>query len=258
MILFNKNKSRFMIKTIIIEDEKQSREVLQLMLKNYRGIELLDSCATPVLGIESIQKHEPDLVFLDIEMPRMNGFEMLKKLDRVSFDIIFTTAYDKYAINAIKMSALDYLLKPIDKEELSNAINKCLKNQDQKMTLGKMDILFKNLTQHNALDRTITLTSVDGIRFIKMKDIVRLEANGRYTKFYLLNKEVILASRTLGDFEEALSSNEFFRIHEAHMINLLYIDRFHKGNNYVLLSDKTELPLARRRKEDFLKLIPRI
>ncbi|HSV10776.1 MAG TPA: LytTR family DNA-binding domain-containing protein, partial [Hanamia sp.] len=237
-----------MIKTIIIEDEKQSREVLQLMLENYRDIiELVDCCDTPLKGIESIQRYAPQLVFLDIEMPRMNGFQMLKKLETINFDVVFTTAYDKYAINAIKISALDYLLKPIDKEELSAAIQKCIHNVEQKYTRDKMDILFKNLTQHNALDRTITLTSVDGIRFIKMKDIIRLEANGRYTKFYLLNKEVVLASRTLGDFEEALSSNEFFRIHEAHIINLLYIDRFHKGNNYVLLSDKTELPLARRR-----------
>ena len=248
-----------MIKTIIIEDEKQSREVLQLMLENYIDIiELVDSCDTAEKGIESIQKYGPQLVFLDIEVPRMNGFQMLRKLDTINFDIVFTTAYDKYAINAIKISALDYLLKPIDKEELSNAIQKSAQNIEQKNTKDRIDILFKNLTQHNALDRTITLTSVDGIRFIKMKDIVRLEANGRYTKFYLANKDVILSSRTLGDFEEALSSNEFFRIHEAHIVNLLYIERFHKGNNYVLLSDKTELPLARRRKEDFLKIIPRI
>jgi two-component system, LytTR family, response regulator len=248
-----------MIKTIIIEDEKQSREVLQLMLENYIDIiELVDSCDTAEKGIESIQKYGPQLVFLDIEMPRMNGFQMLRKLDTINFDIVFTTAYDKYAINAIKISALDYLLKPIDKEELSNAIQKSAQNIEQKNTKDRIDILFKNLTQHNALDRTITLTSVDGIRFIKMKDIVRLEANGRYTKFYLLNKEVVVSSRTLGDFEEALSSNEFFRIHEAHIVNLLYIERFHKGNNYVLLADKTELPLARRRKEDFLKIIPRI
>jgi two-component system, LytTR family, response regulator len=248
-----------MIKTIIIEDEKQSREVLQLMLENYGNvIQLVDSCDTAEQGITSIQKHRPQLVFLDIEMPRMNGFQMLGRLETISFDIVFTTAYDKYAINAIKISALDYLLKPIDKEELSKAIQKCVQNTEQKNTKDKIDILFKNLMQQNSLDRTIPLTSVDGIRFIKMKDIVRLEANGRYTKFYLLNKEVIVSSRTLGDFEEALSSNEFFRIHEAHIINLLYIERFHKGNNYVLLSDKTELPLARRRKEDFLKIIPRI
>ncbi len=248
-----------MIKTIIIEDEKQSREVLQLMLENYANvIQLVDSCDTAEQGISSIQKHRPQLVFLDIEMPRMNAFQMLRRLETINFDIVFTTAYNKYAINAIKISALDYLLKPIDKEELSKAIQKCVQNIEQKNTKDKIDILFKNLIQQNALDRTITLTAVDGIRFIKMKDIVRLEANGRYTKFYLVNKEVVVSSRTLGDFEEALASNEFFRIHEAHIVNLLYIDRFHKGNNYVLLSDKTELPLARRRKEDFLKIIPRI
>lgn len=248
-----------MIKTIIIEDEQQSREVLELMLKKHKEvIEIVDSCSTPAKGIESIQQHSPDLVFLDIEMPRMNGFEMLKKLGTINFEIIFTTAYNKYAINAIKISAVDYLLKPIDAEELANAIIKCRRNLEQKNSNEKIEVLLKNLSQHNALDKTLTLASVDGIRFIKMKDIIRLEANGRYTKFYLVNKEVIMASRTLGDFDEALSSNEFFRIHEAHIINLLYIDRFHKGNSYVLLTDKTELPLARRRKEDFLKLIPKI
>lgn len=248
-----------MIKTIIIEDEQQSAEVLELMLQKFSDIiEVVAVCNTPAKGIECIQKKSPDLVFLDIEMPRMNGFEMLKKLGPIDFEIIFTTAYNKYAINAIKMSALDYLLKPIDKEELAKAIKKCQQSLEQKNMGYKMDVLLKNLSQHNALEKTLTLASLDGVRFIKMKDIIRLEANGRYTKFYLTNKEVIVSSRTLGDFEETLSANEFFRIHETHIINLLYIDRFHKGNNYVLLSDKTELPLARRRKEEFLKLIPKI
>ena len=248
-----------MIRTIIVEDEQQSAEVLELMLQKFTDtIEVVAVCNTPVKGIESIQKKSPDLVFLDIEMPRMNGFEMLKKLAPIDFEIIFTTAYNKYAINAIKMSALDYLLKPIDKDELAKAIRKCQQSMEQKDMGHKMDALLKNLGQHNALEKTLTLASLDGVRFIKMKDIMRLEANGRYTKFYLTNKEVIVSSRTLGDFEETLSANEFFRIHETHIINLLYIDRFHKGNNYVLLTDKTELPLARRRKEEFLKLIPKI
>ena len=248
-----------MIKTIIIEDEQQSAEVLELMLKKFSDIiEVTEICNTPAKGIESIQKNSPDLVFLDIEMPRMNGFEMLKKLGAIDFEIIFTTAYNKYAINAIKMRALDYLLKPIDKEELAKALKKCQQSLQQKNMGYKMDVLLKNLSQPSALEKILTLASVDGVRFIKMKDIMRLEANGRYTKFYLTNKEVIVSSRTLGDFEETLSANEFFRIHETHIINLLYIDRFHKGNNYVLLTDKTELPLARRRKDEFLKLIPRI
>ena len=248
-----------MIKTIIIEDELQSSQLLEMMLKGFSDtIEITDVCNTPARGIDSIQKHSPDLVFLDIEMPRMNGFEMLKKIGAIDFNIIFTTAYNKYAINAIKLSALDYLLKPIDKNELSVAIKKCVQNMEQKDMGYKMDLLLKNISKQNALDKTLTLTSTEGVRFIRMKDIIRLEAHGRYTKFYLITKEDILASRTLGDFEETLSENEFFRIHETHIINLLYIDRFHKGNNYVLLTDKTELPLARRRKEEFLKIIPKI
>jgi len=248
-----------MIKTIIVEDEQQNREVLELMLKKHGDvIEIIDSCSTPLKAIESIQSKSRDLVFLDIEMPRMNGFEMLKKLGTIQFAVVFTTAYNKYAINAIKVSALDYLLKPIDADELALAVKKCRQNIMDKTNNGRIDVLLRNLNQHHALERTLTLASVDGIRFIKMKDIVRLEASGRYTKFHLANKEVIMSSRTMGDFEETLSSNEFFRIHETHIINLIYIDRFHKGNNFVLLTDKTELPLARRRKEDFLKLIPKI
>ncbi|MEO8822277.1 MAG: LytTR family DNA-binding domain-containing protein [Ginsengibacter sp.] len=248
-----------MIKTIIIEDEIQSSQLLDLMLKDFSDtIEVVDICNTPAKGIESIRKHAPDLIFLDIEMPRMNGFEMLKKIGAKDFNIIFTTAYNKYAINAIKLSALDYLLKPIDKIELSEAIKKCVQNLEQKNMGYKMDMLLKNIGSKNAMDKTLTLTSTEGVRFIRMKDIVRLEAHGRYTKFYLANKEDILVSRTLGDFEETLTENEFFRIHETHIINLIYIDRFNKGNNYVLLTDKTELPLARRRKEEFLKLIPKI
>lgn len=247
-----------MIKTIIIEDEQQNLEVLEIMLKKYKDIiEVVDTCTTPEEGIKSITKHSPHLVFLDIEMPRMNGLEMLKKIDNINFEIIFTTAYTKYAINAIRLSAADYLLKPIDDDELGAAIKRSRDNIQKKNSNERIEVLLNNLNQQNAMNRTLTLTSVEGIRFIKMKDIIRLEAHGRYTKFYLANKEVITASRTLGDFEETLSSNEFFRIHETHMINLIYIDRFHKGNNFVLLTDKTELPLARRRKEDFLRIIPK-
>ena len=248
-----------MIKTIIVEDEQQSRELLELMLEKYNDvITVTDCCATPAKAIESITKHSPDLVFLDIEMPKMSGFDMLKKIGDFNFNVIFTTAYNKYAINAIKINAMDYLMKPIDDEELGKAIQKCQLDLEHKKTNQKMDALFKNMGKQHSLDTTLTLSSLDGTRFIKMKDILRLEASGRYTKFYLLNKEVLIASRTIGDFEKALINHDFFRIHESHIVNLYFIDRFYKGNNFVLLTDKTELPLARRRKEDFLKIIPKI
>ncbi|HEY5393501.1 MAG TPA: LytTR family DNA-binding domain-containing protein [Hanamia sp.] len=248
-----------MIKTIIVEDEQQSRELLELMLEKYNDvITVTDTCATPAKAIESITKHAPDLVFLDIEMPKMSGFDMLKKIGDFNFNVIFTTAYNKYAINAIKINAMDYLMKPIDDEELGKAIQKCQLDLEHKKTNQKMDALFKNMGKQHSLDTTLTLSSLDGTRFIKMKDILRLEASGRYTKFYLVNKEVLIASRTIGDFEKALINHDFFRIHESHIVNLYFIDRFYKGNNFVLLTDKTELPLARRRKEEFLKIIPKI
>lgn len=247
-----------MLTTIIIEDETKNLEVLEIMLRKHcNEVQVIDSCTTPEEGIRSIKKNNPDLIFLDIEMPRMNGIEMLKKLEKIDFEIIFTTAYTKYAINAIRLSAADYLLKPIDEEELAQAIARCRENLRRRQSNEKLEVLINNLNARSAMNKIITLASVEGVRFIKMKDIIRLEANGRYTRFYLVSKEVITASRTLGDFEETLSANDFFRIHETHMINLSYIDRFHKGNNYVLLTDKTELPLARRRKEEFLNLIPK-
>ncbi len=249
-----------MIRTIIIEDEPMSRDMLTLMLKRYSAdIEIIDTCSNPTDGIESIAKHQPDLVFLDIQMPKMNGFDMLKKIGRINFEVIFTTAFDQYAINAIRISALDYLLKPVDDEDLAIAIEKCKQRLMHKNPTQQFENLFNNLTNKNPLDKTIALSATDGISFIKMSDILRVEANGRYAKFYLLNKETILVSKTLGDFEEVLSANQFFRIHDSAIINLNHIKKYIRGDGgTVILSDNTELDVARRRKEDFVKLIPKI
>ena len=249
-----------MIRTIIIEDEPVSRDMLTLMLQRYKNdIDIIDICSNPTDGIESIAKHEPDLIFLDIQMPKMNGFDMLKKIGQINFEVIFTTAFDQYAINAIRISALDYLLKPIDDEDLSIAIEKCKERLLDKKPAHQFENLFNNLTNKNPLDKTLALSASDGISFIKMSDILRVEANGRYAKFYLLNKETILVSKTLGDFEEILSANQFFRIHDSSIINLNHVKKYIRGDGgTVLLSDNTELDVARRRKEEFVKLIPKI
>ncbi|MEO5888599.1 MAG: LytTR family DNA-binding domain-containing protein [Ferruginibacter sp.] len=248
-----------MIRTIIIEDEPVSRETLTIMLKRYAAdIEIVDTCSNPTDGIESIAKHQPDLVFLDIQMPKMNGFDMLKKIDPINFKVIFTTAFDQYAINAIRVSALDYLLKPVDDEDLAIAIQKCkLSLQENKPQLQVTNLL--NNLGKNPLDKTLALSFSDGITFVKISDILRVEANGRYAKFYLLNKETHLVSKTLGDFEEILSANEFFRIHDSSIINLNHIKKYIRGDGgSVILSDNTELQVARRRKDDFLKFIPKL
>jgi len=249
-----------MIRTIIIEDEPVSREMLTLMLQRYKDdIEIIDTCSNPTDGIESIAKHEPDLIFLDIQMPKMNGFDMLKKIPSINFEVIFTTAFDQYAINAIRISALDYLLKPVDDEDLAVAIDKCKERLQSKKPGKQFENLFNNLINKNPLDKTLALAASDGISFVKMCDILRVEANGRYAKFFLLNKETILISKTLGDFEEILSANQFFRIHDSSIINLNHVKKYIRGDGgTVILSDNTELDVARRRKEDFIKLIPKL
>jgi len=249
-----------MIRTIIIEDEPVSREMLTLMLQRHKAdIEIVDTCSNPTDGIESIALHQPDLIFLDIQMPKMNGFDMLKKIPNINFEVIFTTAFDQYAINAIRTSALDYLLKPVDDEDLSAAIEKCRERMAEKKSKHQFDHLFNNLSNKNPLDKTLALSASDGITFVKMSDILRVEANGRYAKFYLLNKDTIVVSKTLGDFEDILSANQFFRIHDSSIINLNHIKKYIRGDGgTVVLSDNTELDVARRRKDDFVKLIPRL
>lgn len=249
-----------MIRAIIIEDEPFSRETLALMLNRYKeDIEVIAECSNPGDGIESIAQHQPDLIFLDIQMPKMNGFDMLKKINNINFEVIFTTAFDQYAINAIRTSALDYLLKPVDDEDLAAAINKCKQRMIEKKTRHQFEHLFNNLSGKNPLDKTIALSASDGISFVKMSDILRVEANGRYAKFYLLNKETIVVSKTLGDFEEILSANQFFRIHDSSIINLNHVKKYIRGDGgTVLLSDNTELDVARRRKDEFVKLMPKL
>ncbi|RYY59389.1 MAG: response regulator transcription factor [Chitinophagaceae bacterium] len=249
-----------MIRTIIIEDEPGSRDMLAMMLKRHADdIEIIDSCSNPTDGIISIGKNRPDLVFLDIQMPKMTGFEMLKKIDPIDFEVIFTTAYDQYAINAIRISALDYLLKPIDGEDLAAAIEKYKKRQSVNKPGQQFENLFNNLLNKNPLDKTLALSASDGISFIKMSDILRVEANGRYAKFHLLSKETILVSKTLGDYEEILSANQFYRIHDSSIINLNHVKKYIRGDGgTVILSDNTELDVARRRKEEFMKLIPKV
>ena len=249
-----------MIRAIIIEDETLSQEMLTLLLQRHKAdVEIIDTCSNPTDGIESIAKHQPELVFLDIQMPKMNGFDMLKKISNINFEVIFTTAFDQYAIDAIRTSALDYLLKPIDDEDLTAAIEKCKERMVEKKTKHQFENLFNNLTNKNPLDKTLALSASDGISFVKMSDILRVEANGRYAKFYLLNKETILVSKTLGDFEDILSANQFFRIHDSSIINLNHVKKYIRGDGgTVLLSDNTEHDVARRRKEEFVKLIPKL
>ncbi len=244
-----------MLTAIIIDDELKGRIALKQKLKDYcPEVQLVGEAANGEEGLHLIEKTKPQLVFLDIEMPRMNGFEMLHKLPDKNFHLIFTTAYDQYAIKAIKYAAFDYLLKPVDIEELQSAIKKAELQAEQNNTGQKLETLEHNLQDRHHLNK-IAIPTLDGLLFFNIDEIVHLEAQSNYTMIYFTNHPKLLASRTLKDFEELLQPAIFFRPHHSHIINLNYIKRYIKGNGgQIEMQNGHYVDVARRKKEEFLKI----
>jgi two-component system LytT family response regulator len=245
-----------MLTAVIIDDEPKGRLALRQKLKDYcPEIGLAGEAGSGEEGLRLIEEHEPEIVFLDIEMPRMNGFEMLQRLPRKNFHLIFTTAYDQYAIQAIKFAAFDYLLKPIDIEELKAAIEKVKQQQVDSSTTGKLEVLEHNLHIKNSLGK-IAISTLEGLLFFNLNDIVHLEAQGNYTIFHFSGRPKLTASKTLKEIEELLPEDTFFRTHHSHIINLHYIKRYIKGDGgQIELLNGDLVDLARRKKDSFLKLI---
>ena len=202
-----------------------------------------------------IQHHKPQLIFLDIEMPRMNGFEMLNELPEKNFHIIFTTAYDQYAIKAIKYAAFDYLLKPIDIEELRTAVSK-IDAKENTQTKQQVELLSQNILQPKKQLSRLAIPTLEGLLFLSISDIIHLEANSNYTNIYLNGKIKVTASKTLKEFEEMLPEDIFFRTHHSHLINLNFIKRYIKGDGgQIELQNGTYIDVSRRKKDEFLKAI---
>lgn len=246
-----------MLKSIIIEDVEAAREKLQMLIKNYcsNSIELVALCKNAEEGIEQIQKHKPELIFLDIEMPGLTGFEMLRQIGKINFDVIFTTAHDHYAIKAIKFSALDYLLKPIDLEQLKEAITKALEKRNMKYSESRYENFVGNLESKNKLS-SLSIPTGDGFMMIKTEDIVWCEAINYYCVFHLKNKSEIIATRTLKEIEELLTGSGFVRIHNSHMININNMVRYIKGvGGQVEMCDGRTLDVSRRKKDELMQVI---
>ncbi len=244
-----------MLNVIIIDDEKKGRIALKQKLHDYcPQVVVVGEAADGLEGLKLIEKFDVHLVFLDIEMPRMNGFEMLHQLPQHDFHIIFTTAYDQYAIKAIKFSAFDYLLKPVDIEELQAAVAKAEKQQEN-LTVPKLKVLEQNLHDKFHLKK-IAIPTLEGLLFFNINDIIHLEAQSNYTAIYFHDHPKLIASRTLKDFEELLPADIFFRTHHSHIINLNYIKRYIKGDGgQIELQNGNYVDVARRKKDEFLKLI---
>jgi two-component system, LytTR family, response regulator len=242
------------LKTIIIDDEPAAREKLQMLVEKYcsGNIRLVDVCRSAEEGLKAIEKHHPDLVFLDVEMPSMTGFDMLRKIGKIPFDVIFTTAHDHYAIKAIKFSALDYLLKPIDLEMLQESVQKALEKRGQHDADKRYDNFVENLDVKEKLS-TLSVPSSDGFQMLKVNDIIWCEAVNYYCILHLMNKQQVVASKPLKEFEELLNDSGFARIHHSHMINLSHLKRYIKGaGGQVEMSDGKVLDVSRRKKDELL------
>jgi two-component system, LytTR family, response regulator len=247
-----------MIKAIIIDDEQHCITTLQWTLQEYcKDVNVVATAQNGTEGIFMINHYKPDLVFLDVEMPVMNGIDMLLHFDELRFDVIFTTAYDQYAVKAIKLNALDYLLKPIDKDDLMMAIER-VKNKQLQISRQQVDALQE--VQKSRVVNKIALSTLAGLQFINLEDIVRVEGEGNYCHFILKDKKKILLSKKLGDAEEILKGNEhFFRAHKSHIINLKFVEKYIRGEGgEIIMEDGTSIALSRNKKDEFLELFAKL
>lgn len=242
------------MRALIIDDEKKGITILQQLLKKHcPQVEIAGSTQDPLTAASLIKEQRPDLIFIDIEMPGMNGFEVLQAFNEVTFQVIFTTAYNEYAVKAIRFSALDYLLKPIEVEELKAAVQRM---ENKMRTTGQresVELFFQNLRNLQSPFARITLSTSDGILVQEVKDILYCEATGSYTTFHLRNKEKIMVSKGIGEFEGLLSEHHFFRVHHSFLINMKEIKKYIRGDGgTVMLSNGVEIDVAKRRKDQFL------
>jgi two-component system, LytTR family, response regulator len=239
-----------MIRSVIIDDEQHCvRALLSDLQQHCPSIEVLDSCYSAKEGIMAIKKLNPDLVFLDVEMPWMNGFEMLEILGDVNFSIIFTTAHDEFAAKAFRISAVDYLLKPIDANDLKAAVQKVEKKMDEGSNLQHISNLLRNIRQPS-IEQKIALPQREGYEFIEVSSIIYCQAEGAYTKVFIREKRPMLISRTLGDVEELLPSELFQRIHHSTLINVTYVSQFLRSDGgYIVLKNGEKLSVSKAKKE---------
>jgi len=240
-----------MIKILIIDDEEAASNVLRLLIEKHVLVEKrVMVCNNAISALQAIADFQPNLVMLDIEMPHINGFDLLNQLGSWEFDIIFTTAFDHYAIKAIRFSALDYLLKPIDIIDLQNAVFRHIARKENKIPSrdGLMNNLMNNLQQKDPSTFKLAVNTMEGYYFLLPKDIVRCEGDDNYTRFYFLNEKMLVVSRTLKEFEEILSDYHFVRVHKTHLVNMNYVNRFDR-EGLIWLTNGNRIPVSRRKKQ---------
>ncbi len=250
-----------MIQAIIIDDEPLAIEALEIILKKkcWNDVQVVATSNSPVLGKKLIEDLRPDLVFLDVEMPVMSGIDLVRSFSSPGFHVVFITAFDTYAIEALRLSAMDYILKPVETDDIVRVVSK-IKTEIRKNE-NHLSVRIQNLekilaqTSGTSVSR-IGIAMADKIVFVKISDILYCEARGGYTNIYMISGKKILASKPLGDFESQLSSHKFFRIHHSSLINLVHIKEFQRYNGgYVVMENNAKLEVSHRKRKDFLDAI---
>jgi len=247
-----------MFTALIVDDEERSRRTLGVLLKDgFPELQILGFAKDVKSGLEQIEKLKPAIVFLDIQMPDGTGFDLLRQIGKIDFEIIFTTAYDQFALDAFQMSAIGYLLKPIEEAELQQVVNKAIQlvmaNSENKST--QINYLLDSLDKMQNKLNKLFLPDTDGFQVVELDEIIRLEGDRNYTRLHFTNKNPILSSHNLGWFEKLLNNKGFYRVSKGHLINLSFVVRYTKTDGgSVLMIDQANLPVSDTKKEEFRNL----
>ncbi len=244
------------MKTVIVDDEPAVRNSIAAIIRqNYPDIEIAASAGCVSEGYNSILEHHPDLLFLDVEMPDGTGFELLGKLPVIDFKVIFITAHQEYALEAIKVSALDFLLKPFDTEDLCRAVDKATSIINIEEEQLKLKTLQENLENRKVLKR-IVLHTAENLHLVPISDIVRAEADSNYTQFILSDGSRIMVSRTIKEFDAMLSGSGMIRVHQSHLVNIAFVNKFVKRDGgYLMLKDKSKIPVSQNLRKQVIQAI---
>ena len=240
------------IKVVIIDDEFRARENLKLKISSLKlDIEIVGESDCVEDGLLCIKDNSPDLVFLDIAMPRQSGFDLIRQLSKIDFEVIFVTAFDTHAIKAFEHNAIGYILKPIDNEKLETAISNAIDKIDLKRGSDRIDALLKHLDKPK---QSITVNTTESIEIRDEEEVIRFESDGGYTHIYLADGSKLYSSVSIGSYETQLMLSKFMRVHRSHLINLKYFRSYLKSGT-IMLKDGAQVPLSKRKKTEFLKLI---
>jgi len=255
MINFGKNSELNMLRTIIIDDEPHVRKTLARMVEEEcSNVKLLKSADGLKSGLKAINEQNPDLVLLNIKMDDGTGFDLLKKAEPINFKVIFITAFDQYAIQAFKFSAIDYLLKPVDPEDLVDAVNRAEQMVQQDFST-QLKVLDENLKTQDTKGKKIILRTSETVHLVKVSDISYCESDLSYTQFYLTDGQKILVSRTLREFEDMFKEFGFFRVHKSFLVNLFAISKFEKADGgYLVMENKDRVPVASRKRDQLMEM----